>query len=118
MTDVLYRYEDVLVTSALGEYGISQVDVKLREYPILKKTAKGMWIDLCGMGPFKRATLDSGTRRFVLDRSTKQFACKTIQEARKSFVARKCRQISIYKARLGQAERALDVITNLEGADE
>jgi len=99
--DRLYRYEDILVS-----YGTDEFDdplpprllVRLREYPVQKRTPKGAWIDL-GLGD----------RRFVLLTARKRFACPTKKEAAESFRERKRVQINILKAQLRRAEQAYNI---------
>lgn len=102
MIEVYYRYEDVRYAALIDEWGVAEgpgrLEVKLREYPVIKKTKKGAWINA------------RYGRRFVLDNVRKTYACPTIAEARKSFIARKTRQAGIYRARLRQAEEALTII--------
>lgn len=102
MTEIWYRYEDVRYASSIDEFdqplGDGYLEVKLREYPVFKHTAKGVWLGW--------ASRD----KFVLKNSRKQYACPTIEEAKQSFIARKKRQASIYRARLRDAEKALEII--------
>ena len=103
-----YRYEDVVYASMLDEserpIGYGTVGVELRKYRVVKRTAKGVWLDLYG------------DRKFVLNDSRKRFALPTVELARESFIARKWSQIRIYRARISQAEKALSIITG--GKDE
>ena len=47
--------------------------------------------------------------RFVNLEATKQFACKTVEEAVESFVARKTKQARIYRARADKADLAISL---------
>lgn len=96
--DQLYRAEDTWysVSNEWGEHDHSELEVKVRAIPILRRTPKGAWI---------RA--DLGGEQFVLLTARKKFACETKEEALRSLVARRERQESIYLARAG---RARDVI--------
>lgn len=67
------------------------------EFPVLKRTPRGYIID------------DFGKRRFVLEDARKLYASPKIDIAWQSFVARKKRQISIYRSRLKMAELALEL---------
>lgn len=94
-----YRYEDVRYAgSEEGDRGFLRVE--LREYDVTKQTAKGFWLDL-----------GFGGKRFVLSGARKKFACLSKTDAATSFKARKNRQISIYKARLADAQEALRQIS-------
>lgn len=93
MTDtVFYRFEDYLTGD---EYAV-RVELRLRELRVLKTTRCGVWLD------------DYGRRRFVLNDSYKKFAARTVDAARESFIARKRRQVSIYRHRVAHAENALE----------
>ena len=73
---------------------------------ITKVTAAGIWIDYW-TGP-----------KFVLLTAHKKFACLSLEEAKKSFKARKKRQISILCNQLHRAEEALKMVDALrEGKD-
>lgn len=97
MSAVAYRFEDVRYAG--DEEGTSgPLLVKIRKYPVLKKTPKGFWIDA-----------GFGTKRFILEAARKQFACRSKRKALASFIARKNRQISIYAARLADAREALNM---------
>lgn len=104
-TEVWYRYRDVRYAPPTDEYGdaygVGRFELVLDSLPVRKRTAKGVWLDWYGTG------------RFVLLSSRKQFACSTIEEARRSFRARKQKQAGIYRARLRDAEKALDLIEAL-----
>lgn len=93
-----YRFEDQRYASLCDEddWG-STLQVHCREYPVLKTTPKGVWLDVYGI------------RRFVLASARKQFACPTVELARTSFKARKARQIKIYEKRLADARQALSM---------
>ena len=103
--EFLYRYEDVLYSSGLDEFdnpvGSPTVKVELREYPIIKKTPKGTKIDIIGK------------YRIVRDNARNQFACKTIVEAKKSFILRKKRQLEILTERAKYVKIAIEKAKNL-----
>lgn len=96
---VYYRYEDVKYAAPVDEWdmpcGEGQLVVVLREFPVLKRTPKGAWVN------------GWHGRRFVRDEAHKRYACATKEDAKRSFIARKVRQASIYRARLRRAERVL-----------
>lgn len=91
--DKLIRYED-------------RGDVVLKEeYPILKFTPQGAWIDVWGK------------KKFVLARTFKKFAAKTDEEARKSFFARKHRQLRILEHRIEGIKDAIQALKDDRIAD-
>lgn len=100
MDGVYYRYQDYLESSGsidiTGEYvfGTARTRVRLLEFPVLKTTPCGAWIN-------------DGGRRFVRSGTRKCYAHPTLEEALASFIARKARQQSIYLARAKQAEEAI-----------
>lgn len=109
MAEVLYRYVDSLVSTGYsfdGEPTGSRVDVRLHEFTVLKRTAKGAWIALWG-GFRPIEGMSRADRRFVLDQGRKRFAHETPNLALASFIARKNKQINIYRARVRNAEIAL-----------
>ncbi|MBK3780358.1 hypothetical protein G3A43_08810 [Paraburkholderia aspalathi] len=67
-----------------------------QEYPVVKVTPKGKWIEVYG------------ERKFILNASHKRFACETVELALASFKARKKRQISILSNQLRRAQGELD----------
>jgi hypothetical protein len=110
MTDLgkMYRY-DITTYAGMyddlsGTYGNSQVTVQLKTYDIIKITKCGVWIDYMSYN-------SNGNKKFINTNSTKQFACKSEELAKISFIKRKTRQISILQSQIDQAEAALDLIT-------
>jgi hypothetical protein len=101
-----YRYEDMRYAPPVNEFdevvGVGSLKVHLREFPVMRRTPKGVWLG--------GATNYGNYERFVCHEWTKKFACSTIEEAQKSFIARKTRQITIYEARLRDAKLALTII--------
>jgi hypothetical protein len=98
--DVFYRCEEMLYAPSLDIDNLAgnvRVAVDLLEFPVMKKTLKGVWLDVCG------------SKKFVLLTARKRFACQTKEEAIESFIARKKRQILILKNQLRNAEAALDL---------
>ena len=97
-----FRYDSVRYASSLDEFecpvGDGHLEVKLRKFPVLKHTPKGVWIN------------GWRGRRFVLRDARKRYACPTLEEATESFIARKKRQAGIYRARLRDAEEAIKLI--------
>jgi hypothetical protein len=102
----LYRFAErrysVVVDPELEIYS-SSLEIELEEYPILKRTPKGVWID----------TGYSIGKKFVNLTARKQFACETIEEAKKSFLARKKKQISILTHQIREAEQAIVLMKNV-----
>ncbi len=102
-----YRYEDKLYSIGVDEDGDSlgsETRVILFRCEVIKRTPCGAWVN----GP--------NGKRFVNLNHTKSFACPTIEEAKASFLARKKRQISIYRNRVKNAERAIAIIENSKGS--
>lgn len=107
-SEVWYRYEDVayaVMSNYETESWSSRIVVELREYPVLRRTSKGVWLDV-GVRFVGIPSIDTATPKFVLIDARKRFACPTIEEAAESFRARKRRQIRIYEARIRQARIA------------
>ena len=100
--EFLYRYEDYLVSAGVDEFdnplGPPSVKVSLRKFSVIKKTPKGVWIDIF-LG-----------KRFVLSSARKRYACQTVEEAKDSFIARKNRQIHILGNRIKHAEEAIEKV--------
>ena len=98
-----FRYEDRRYAPPVDEFdrpiGEGSMDIMLRKYPVIKYTPKGVWLDL-----------SFNDHRFVLIGARKRFACPTVEEAKVSFIARKRRQASIYRARMNSAEKAIAII--------
>lgn len=99
---VYYRFEDFLEGSGgydiHGEWepGPSSLRVQVVTFPVIKKTPKGAWIRVGGVG-----------RQLVLDHWHRKFANPTLEGARRDFIARKRRLISIQEARIRDAKIAI-----------
>ena len=93
-----YRYTDILQ----GDVDYTYVKVYLGKYFIIKKTAKGIWINYLG------------TKKFILLSARKKFACLTSEEAIESYIARKERQIRILSNQLNNAKSALSQAEAIE----
>lgn len=106
--EIWYRYEDVRYAPSVDEFdrplGKGTLEVHLREFHVVKRTSKGVWLSYGGICK----------PRFVLRDAYRRYACPTIEEAKVSFVARKTRQAKIYRSRM---ERALEAIRKMEGKD-
>jgi hypothetical protein len=95
-----YRYDDrtYVCIDEWGEaYGSGDTSVECRSYPLLKKTTKGAWIG------------DKIYKKWVSNTSKKRFAYPTKEEALKSFILRKKRQINILEKRLDRAKIAINL---------
>lgn len=104
-----YRYEDRLYSIGSDDYGDSlgsEVRVILFRCEVIKHTTCGAWVN----GP--------NGKRFVNVNHTKSFACPTIEQAKISFIARKRRQASIYRNRVKNAERAIEIISETDRNDK
>lgn len=117
----LYRYEDVHYSRGVDEYDDplpgGHICVELREYPILKRTPKGVWISECWRwgSPLKFAadeTRQDRGERFILLSARKKFAAETKEQALEDYKARKRAQIRILKAKMRAAESALNAACN------
>ncbi len=97
-----YRYEDVRYASSLDEWerpvGEGSSGMHLSEFPVLRETPCGVWLEGAGI---------YGGNRFVLRDARKRYACPTTAEALASFQARKERQKRILSAQLRHVERCL-----------
>lgn len=91
-----YRLEEV-------SYSSCGVDIQVHAFKVLKHTPTGARID-----DYRYRA--SGKGRLISRNWRKQWACPTIDEAIKSFVARKTRQILIYEARIRAAKEALQLV--------
>lgn len=101
-----YRYESRLYSSGDEEYGYhTHVMVELIEYEIIKRTNKGIWIIDNYRFVFMPTYIG---KKFVNLTARKKFACLTKDDALKSFIARKERQIKILTSQLQNAQTALD----------
>lgn len=96
-----YRFEDrrCSVADEYGDHSYSVTEIHLHAFEITKRTRCGIWVKSWGCD-----------RRFVNQKATKQFAHETIEDALRSFVARKKRQEQIYRARADLAREAVHVL--------
>lgn len=91
--EVLYRYE--------VDYGV----LKVKEYKVLRKTPKGVWIDknqrsYC----YCFGDCHCAIEKFVLLSGRKRFAYPTTEEALNNFIHRKKRYMVILESRLNIAK--------------
>lgn len=112
--DRWYRYEDVRYAAMVDEFenpiGEGRTDVNLRVLVVVRVTPRGVWLlpeHVWPQAEYKREDLQRSGARFVRLSATKQYACPSLEAARISFIARKTAQARIYRARLRQAETAL-----------
>ena len=108
MSKFWYRYVDWPTAAPLDEWGdpihSGGVHVHCKQYPVLKETPQGVWLQLSALYVNDELKKD---RRWVKRDARKRFACPTKEEALESFRARKRKQASIYRARANYADRAL-----------
>jgi hypothetical protein len=103
--EVWYRVVDGRYAGSVDECGDPMGDggayVRVDEYPVLRHTPKGVWLEHAGR---------YGQHRFVLRVANKRWACPTKEEAMESFRARKQRQAKILRAQLAHVKEALALI--------
>lgn len=92
-----YRLEEVRYSSS--------TTLQVHTFEVLSRTPTGVRVN-------DYRSRASGKGRLISRSWHKQWACPTIDEAIKSFVARKTRQIDIYKARIAAAEEALHIVSS------
>lgn len=97
--DTWYRYEDFLESNGTNEWGDdlgAHVAIRLRKFTVIKLTPKGVRLN---------------NDRIVIHEHNKRYACATIEEAKRSFMLRKERQISIYSKRVEHARTAIKLVS-------
>lgn len=104
---VYYRYEERIFGS-MDEFN-QKINVEsgrliLHHFSVIKETPCGVWIKLYS------DNINGICKKFILTNARKKYACPTIEEARESFMARKQRQIIIYKQKLERARIALSLM--------
>jgi len=112
----LYRYESYRNVSC-DEYDTvyrGSMKMKLYTYNIIKETKCGCWI-FTGYHLVNRILeskdVSKEYQKFVNLTCNKKFACRTIEDAKESFIARKKRQIRILTSQLDDAKEALNLIS-------
>lgn len=100
----LYRFEDVVYAHRTDPYDDdawgSSLVVELEAFNVRSWTPLGATLYFM-----------SGSRhKFVNLAATKKFACKTVDEALESFIARKKRQAGIYEAKAERARAAIRLV--------
>lgn len=113
----LYRYNEIHVSLGCDYWGDPlpghKVEIWLEEYPIVKRTPKGVWINLYShIYPVPLEPSWTDGKKFVNLEARKKYACLTKEEALESFKARKRKQINILKGQLKDAEQALKIAEN------
>lgn len=102
----LYRYQEVTYAGPLDEFdeptGLGRTEVILHEYPVFKTTKKGAWIYLYNHS--------DEYKRFVNLAARKQFACKTKELAKASFIHRKQAHLSILLAQANRIKSVLSMV--------
>jgi hypothetical protein len=110
LPEVYYRYEERSVgegyTDERGEYIStgSHVEVKLETFEVLRHTAKGVWI----RNPYRDNGVH-GDRQFINDSWRKRFAAPTPEDAFRSFVARKSKQIRLLESKVAVIRQAVEL---------
>lgn len=98
---VWYRLDIVRYAGPVDEWGDvsgpGRTDIRKYEYPVIKNTPKGVWLAVYG------------DAKFVLRDARKRYACPTIEEALKSFIARKKKQIAILSSRIEEARDGIQL---------
>lgn len=97
--DTWYRYEDFRESNGTDEWDNNlggHIAIRLCKFEVIKLTPKGV-------------RLDNG--RVVIHEHNKRYACATIEEAKRSFMLRKKRQISIYSKRVEHARMAIKLVS-------
>jgi len=107
----LYRYYDVQYSAGCDEYdndlGPGRVGINLIEFEVIRETRCGFWIatKYCFNAPGEK--IPRNCQKFVNMNANKKYACKTKEEAKESFIARKRRQIQILSCGIERAKKAL-----------
>ena len=91
MDNMYHRFDYQFFSTDFGR----QVKIVHHRFDVIKKTPKGCWIDVYGQ------------KRFVRDNARNRYACESIDLAKESFIARKNRQIWIYKGKIADITSAL-----------
>lgn len=99
MSEHLYRYEDHVYASIDEDVPVGNIPtVSGKKFKVLKVTPCGFWISY------------AFSKKWVSNSSKKRFAYPTVDEAWRSFRARKARQMVIYRNRLERATCAYNAI--------
>jgi hypothetical protein len=105
MSEFMYRYHERVDAEwdpwEERHTGYREYHIYVDEFPIIRETPKGVWIDVSYGGDPEEF------KRFVLNEAHRRYACRTKEEALESFIARKKAQIRILNGQLKTAEMAL-----------
>lgn len=110
---VLYRYDGHAFSHGgcdiNGDYihSHSSYKVLLHEYDIIKETPKGFWIDYY-------SNYSHGNKKFVRKEGIKKYASQTKEGAKKDFIARRNKQISILESRLERSKLELEIAKKMQ----
>ena len=111
-----HRVEFTLYAPPVDEFdnpvGQGTVGINHYRYKVVKKTAKGVWLDVGGFN------LDSPEKKFVLLDSKRQWASPTFEQAKEKFIRRKEKQISILQHEIESIRRALAAVETFKPHDE
>lgn len=83
-----------------------EMRISIERFDITKRTKCGVWID------------NHGAKKFINQNARKQWACKTKEEAKESFILRKESQIKILSGQLYNAKLALKILTDDKLSDK
>lgn len=110
-----YRIDGITYAPPADEYGDpgrgpGRSELITNKYLVLKHTPKGVWLKTGTHFSSEAWEKDHEQvkitdKRFVLHSARKRFACPTVELALESFIERKKRQSSIYRARAAEADR-------------
>lgn len=111
MSEVWHRVELVHYAAPVDEFdrpsGRGTVDLIHHTYRVIKRTARGVWIDVGGF-------IGGNGKRFVLVDSKRQFASPTFEQAKDKFALRKRRQIEILREQVRDIEIALSKLEKFQ----
>lgn len=95
-----------------GELYFTDFQLKYEEYPVIRETPKGYWIEIdrkhiSHMDYEEEQTIS--IEKWVSKTSLKRYAYPTKEEALQNYIARKNRQINILNRQLKDAKDCLDL---------
>ena len=96
MIKLLYRYDDIVM--------MTTVKTLLRQFTVLRETPKGYWVNE-GYNQYC-PEINEQYKKWVSKTSIKRLCYPTKEEAFKSFLARKKRQLLILKGQIRMVEIA------------
>ncbi len=99
--ETMHRFIDAVYSNGVDQYDNPYPGHTMKllhcEYPVVRHTPKGIWIDM------------HGDERFVLLSGVKRFAHPTAEEAIQGLIGRKAAHVRHCQARLALAEEALEL---------